>query len=133
MPSIALLEPTVSWLIQRRGQSRTSAVWTVGGSAWLLGLGSVFSFNRWSGWHPLAFVPALAHKTFFDVMDYVSSNIMLPVGAVLTSVLVGWRLSAAFATDELAETTPAARTACRWLLRYICPLAIVAVSVAALV
>jgi NSS family neurotransmitter:Na+ symporter len=132
MPSIALLEPAVAWLIQRRNFSRTAAVWAIAGAAWVLGLGSVLSFNRWAGWRPLAFVPVLADKTFFDAMDYVSSNLMLPIGALLTSVLVGWRLGAVFATDELAETTSQARVACVWLLRYLCPIAILAIFVATL-
>jgi NSS family neurotransmitter:Na+ symporter len=118
--------------MQRLGLGRTSAVWSAAGLAWLLGLISVLSLNRWSAWHPLAFVPALAPKTFFEVMDYVSSNIMLPVGALLTSILVGWRLCAAFAVDELAETTRGARLACVWLLRYACPLAILAIFFATL-
>jgi len=58
---------------------------------------------------------------------------MVPVGALLTSLLVGWRVSKAFARDELAESTPLARVACVWLLRYVCPIAILAVFIATLV
>jgi NSS family neurotransmitter:Na+ symporter len=133
IPSIALLEPTVAWLVQRWGFARARAVWLVSVSSWVLGIGSVLSFNQWSGWHPLSFVPLLADKTFFDVVDYVSANIMMPVGALLTSVLVGWRLSANFMTEELGESGRAVRVACRWLLRYACPIAILAVFVATLV
>jgi neurotransmitter:Na+ symporter, NSS family len=133
MPSVALLEPAVAWLIQRLGLGRTSAVCVVAGAAWVLGLGSVLSFSWWSGWHPLAPIPIFADKTFFDVIDYMSANIMMPIGAILTSVLVGWRLNNAFTADELSETTPAVRIACRWLLRYVCPLAILAVLVATLI
>jgi neurotransmitter:Na+ symporter, NSS family len=133
MPSIALLEPTVAWVVQRWAFGRARAVMVIGGSAWVLGLGSVLSFNKWEHWHPLSFVPLLAHKTFFDLMDYVSSNIMLPIGALLTSVFVGWRLSAAVMTEELAQSPPLARFACRWLLRYACPIAIVAVFIATLI
>jgi NSS family neurotransmitter:Na+ symporter len=133
MPSIALLEPAIAWLLQRYRLTRACAAWAVGSAAWVLGLGSVLSFNQWSGWHPLAFIPVLADKTFFNVLDYVSANVMLPIGAVLTSILVGWRLSSAFTAEELVETTPAARVACRWLLRYLCPLAIMAVFVATLI
>jgi neurotransmitter:Na+ symporter, NSS family len=133
MPSVALLEPTVAWLVQRKGWSRAPVVCGVAGAAWVLGLGSVFSFNLWSAWHPLGFVPALADKSFFDVMDYVTSNILLPVGALLTSLLVGWRLGPVFTDNELAESTSGVRAACRWLLRYLCPLAILAVFAAAMI
>jgi NSS family neurotransmitter:Na+ symporter len=132
MPSVAALEPTVAWLMQRWRLSRPRAVALAAGSAWLLGIGSVLSFNAWLHWRPLAFVPLLADKSFFDVVDYFSANIMLPIGALLTSVLVGWRLSAAFIAEELPDTSPRLRTTCRWLLRYVCPLAIVAVFAATL-
>ena len=133
MPSVALLEPIVAWVVQRWAFRRASAVLVIGGSAWVLGLGSVLSFNDWEHWHPLSFVPLLANKTFFDLMDYLSSNIMLPIGALLTSVFVGWRLSAAVMTEELAPSPTLARFACRWLLRYACPMAILAVFIATLI
>jgi NSS family neurotransmitter:Na+ symporter len=131
-PSMACLEAPVAWLVGR-GFSRPAAVWMVGVSSWLIGIGTILSFNVWSGWHPLGFIPLFAHKTFFDVLDYVCSNIALPVGALLTSILVGWRLSSSFADGQLMETTPFARIACVWLLRYVCPVAILAVFVATLI
>ncbi len=132
-PSIALLEPGLAWLLRRYGVRRSVSVWLIGGSSWALGIGSVLSFNRWADWHPLWFIPLFANKTFFDTLDYVCSNVMLPAGAFLTSVFVGWRVSAVFASEELVETTPFARMACVWLLRYVCPLAILAVFIATLV
>jgi NSS family neurotransmitter:Na+ symporter len=132
-PSIALLEPVAAWVMSRFRVGRAAAVWIIGGTSWVLGIGSVLSFNRWADWYPLSFIPLFAHKTIFDVLDYVSSNIMMPIGALLTSLLVGWRVSKAFARDELAESTPLARVACVWLLRYVCPIAILAVFMATLV
>jgi SNF family Na+-dependent transporter len=64
MPSVALLEPAVAWLIQRLGLGRTSAVCLIALAVWVLGLGSVLSFSWWSGWHPLASIPIFANKTF---------------------------------------------------------------------
>jgi NSS family neurotransmitter:Na+ symporter len=130
MPSIALLEPTVVWLSERWRIQRAPAVCIVAGAAWVLGIASVLSLSSWSSWYPLDFVPTLAHKTFFDVVDYVSSNYMLPIGALLTSVFVGWRLGPAFAADELSHTSRRTRIVCIWLLRWVCPLAILAVFVA---
>ncbi|MGA2261389.1 MAG: hypothetical protein ABSH28_08130 [Acidobacteriota bacterium] len=71
-------------------------------------------------------------KTFFDVVDFVSSNLMLPVGALATSALVGWRLSRKIVNEELMDEAPFAARVCVWLLRYVCPLAIAAVFISAL-
>ena len=131
-PSIAGLEPLVAWLEQRWGLSRTRAVMSATFTAWLLGIGSVLSFNLWASWHPLGMVRMLDGKTIFDLIDFITSNVMLPIGALMTSILVGWRLSRAVFDEELDETTPFARQVCMWLLRVVCPLAITAVFVSAL-
>jgi len=133
MPSVALLEPSVAWLVQKRGLSRKAAAWSTTGAAWLLGLGSVMSFNLLSNWHPLALLKHFEKMTFFGVMDYVSSDILLPVGALLTSILVGWRISGILVDTEAAGTTALSQRACIWLLRYICPVAIAAIFIATLV
>jgi NSS family neurotransmitter:Na+ symporter len=131
-PTIAGFEPLVAWLQQRRRFSRVRAVVTTLTANWVLGVGVVLSFSRWSGWHPLGWLPTFGNRTFFDVMDFVPSNVLLPVGALATSVFVGWRISRTILDGELNETTPFARRWCVWALRYACPIAIAAVFVAAL-
>jgi NSS family neurotransmitter:Na+ symporter len=131
-PSIAGFEPVIAWLQQRRGLSRARAVTIALSAAWLLGVASVLSFNRWSGWHPLGWFPAFKDKTFFDCLDFVPSNVLLPAGALATSVFVGWRISHTIVDGELSETSPFARRWCVWALRYACPIAIAAVFAAAL-
>ena len=128
-PSIAILEPVVAYLVQRWRLSRGAAALLSAGFVWFLGIASVFSFNLWAHWRPLGFLPGFGHRTWFDAADYVGSNLLLPLGAVLTSILVGWRLKRAVVDDELAETTPAARRACVFLLRTVCPIAILVVLV----
>jgi len=131
-PSVAGIEPVVAWLQQRRGVSRARAVAITVSAAWLLGVGGVLSFSRWSAWHPLGWLPTFENRTFFDIMDFVPSNVLLPVGALATSVFVGWRISRAIVDDQLSETTPFARRWCVRGLRYVCPIAIAAVFAAAL-
>jgi NSS family neurotransmitter:Na+ symporter len=130
-PTIAGLEPVVAWL-QQRGYSRPKAVFCSVAIVWVLAVGSVLSFNLWKDWHPLAWTSFFQHKTFFDVVDFVSSNILLPVGALLTCVFVGWRLPASLGQEELSADAPALQRWCRILLRFICPVAIGAVLIAAL-
>lgn len=131
-PSMAGLEPLIAWLQQRRGLTRGRAVAVAATAAWVSGIGSVLSFNLWSGWHPLGALPTFASSTFYDVVDFVSSNILLPVGAMATSVLVGWLLSRRIVNDELADETPLAARICVVLLRYVCPIAIAIVAISAL-
>jgi NSS family neurotransmitter:Na+ symporter len=42
-------------------------------------------------------------KTFFDLFDYTSSNILLPVGGLLVVLFVGWRMKKADVLDELTN------------------------------
>jgi NSS family neurotransmitter:Na+ symporter len=127
-PSIACLEPVVAWVSHRTGLSRGRAALVSAGAAWLLGLASVLSFNIWAQWRPLAFLPGFASRSWFDAADYLGTNLLLPLGAVLTSIFVGWRLRRAVVAEELAET-PLAGRVCVFLLRTICPIAILGVLV----
>lgn len=129
-PSLACLEPVIAWLQQRCGMKRDRAVALTMLVTWLAGIASVLSFNRWSGWFPFEWVPGLQGKTVFGVLDHVSANILLPLGALLTSVFVGWRVRHSIVADELSETTPLGRQLLGWLLSYLCPLAIAAVCAA---
>lgn len=131
-PTIAGMEPLVAWLQQRRGCSRPIAVLITLVVIWALSLGSVLSFNVWKDWHPLAWSPIFERKTVFDIVDFVSSNILLPIGALLICALVAWRLPATLAHEELSVDARVLQRWCRILLRYVCPLAIGAVLIAAL-
>lgn len=101
------------------------------GAIGVLGLGSVPSFNLWSDWRPLGAIPAFATMDFFGVLDYVSSNLFLPIGALLTSVFVGRRVNRGIVEQQLEESPPWVHRSCVWLLRYVCPLALAGVLVAA--
>lgn len=112
--SISLLEPIVAWLVENRNMSRVSATAWASAAIWLFGCGSVLSFNVWSGY-------TLFGKTFFDVSDYVTSNIMLPVGGLLISIFAAWRMSAESSRSELALAEGMAYRGWRFLVRYVAP------------
>lgn len=131
-PSIAGIEPIVAWLEQRLRLSRGRAVVGALVATWVLGFGSVLSFNIAANWHPLGAIAFFGDKTFFDVVDYVSSNILLPIGALLTAIFVGWRLPAPAVAKMFADATPTSRLLTVWALRIVCPLAILAVLSATL-
>ena len=130
-PSLAGFEPVVAWL-EGRGLRRGSAAITTGCTTWIAGVGSVLSFNRLASWHPFDRLPILSGKTLFEAADFVAGNVLLPVGALMTCALIGWRLDRTRFSAELSGSTLLVTAVCRALLRYVCPLAIAAVLFTAL-
>jgi len=94
--SISIIEPAVAWLVENRGWSRVRAAAWTGLGTWILGLGTVFSFNIWSGDDY-----KLLGKTVFDLLDYLTANIMLPLGGLAMAVFVGWVASRDMSKSEL--------------------------------
>jgi len=128
--SIAGLDPAGGWLMEKYGMKRGLATTLVAVAAWVLGLATVFSFNLWSDLHPLSMIERFKSFTIFDLTDYFASNILLPVGALLTSLLVGWRLDRQTIAADFGDR-PAVR-AILLLLRWLCPIAIAGVLVSAI-
>ena len=130
--SIAILETVIAPAVER-GVRRGRAAWAGAAGAWLVGLATVFSFNVWSDVRPLGFVPgALGERDVFGVLDYLASNVMLPVGGILIALFAGWVVPRRAALEELGlEDGPGFRL-WRLLLRFAIPLALCAVIVAIL-
>jgi len=82
--SISLIEPAVSWFDQNWGIKRKKAAWLLGSLIWFIGIGTVLSFNEWSEVH------FLGDRTFFDSVDFITANIMLPLGGLLMAMFVAW-------------------------------------------
>lgn len=129
--SIAGVEPAGAWLVERFGMRRVPAMLLVAATQWLFGLTTVLSFNLWGDIHPLAAIERFRTATIFDLVDFFSSNVLLPVGALLTSVLVGWMLDRRVLEGELGSSR-ASLAALVVLLKYVCPLAIVGVLAGAI-
>jgi NSS family neurotransmitter:Na+ symporter len=122
--SIAILEPMVSWAEEHAWLKRGPAAIAAGALAWVVGLATVFSFNLWAGWFPLGRFERFRESTMFDLIDYFTSNLLLPLGGVLIAVFVGWVLSAETTRQEMGMQTGWSFRAWRFALRYIAPLGV---------
>lgn len=118
--SIALIEPAVAWLVENRGMTRSTACFWSGATCWLLGLGTVYSFNDWAGF-------TVFGKTIFELVDFVTANLMLPLGGLMIALFAGWVLGAADSEHELRMESPGRYQAWRVLIRYIAPLGVTVV------
>lgn len=84
--AISLTEPALAWLVEDYNAKRQRVAISLGVICWILGLGTVFSFNIWADWH------IVGTKTFFDVVDFASNNVMLPLGGLLIATFAGFVL-----------------------------------------
>ena len=116
--AISISEPAVAWLSEKGKFARSTSAYTIGLLAWLLGLGSAFSFNLMSGF------TLLPEKSFFDSMDFLSNNVLLPFGGILISLFVGWRLKPEILLDQLPEMPQVFLGLLIFSLRFIAPGAI---------
>jgi NSS family neurotransmitter:Na+ symporter len=129
--AISLLELAAALLTRRFGWSRPSASGVPAAACFVAGIATVLSFNRWADWHPLRGLPGFAEATAFDLIDHVTSNVLLPVGGFALAVFAGWALPRTFLTEEL-RLPPAAAARLHWVLRYVAPAGIAAAALAQL-
>jgi NSS family neurotransmitter:Na+ symporter len=122
--AISLIEPAVAWLAENHGFRRMNAAMLVGLMTWSLGLLTVFSFNLLADFAPLGVVEALREQTFFSLFDYVTANIMLPLGGLLIAVFAGWVLRREDSADELQLGQGLLYQGWYYLIRYVTPLAV---------
>jgi NSS family neurotransmitter:Na+ symporter len=93
--AISLTEPALAWLVEDYNAVRSRVAITLGVICWILGLGTVFSFNIWADVH------LVGEKTFFDLVDYIANNILLPLGGLLIALFVGFALPRAVLAGQL--------------------------------
>lgn len=125
--AISLLELAVALLVRRFGWRRPAATAALAAACFLGGIATVLSFNLWSHWHPLAALPAFARATAFDLIDFLTSNLMLPLGGLLLAVFAGWILPVSLLAEEL-RLGPAWARRLRGMLRYVVPAGIAAAA-----
>ncbi len=139
--SISMLEPAVAYFSDRHAGGRVRFTWLLALICWVLGIGTVLSFNEWA---ELKFFVTGADgfalwawgveggKTFFDLVDYLTSRIMLPLGGLVFVLFAGWVLGREVVREELELKNPLFLNLLLVLLRVVAPLGIAVVFVAEL-
>lgn len=83
-------------------------------------MGTVFSFNVWKDYR-------IFEKTFFDILDFLTSNIMLPLGGMFIAIFVGWTLAREVSRIELKMDGDLGFQLWHSLIRYVAPVAMLIV------
>ena len=123
--SISMLEVAVAYLVEEKRFSRVWACITLFVICWIVGALCSLSFG------PLSEL-RINGGNIFDFFDSLSSNVLMTLGSLFTVLFVGWRLKRTDIYDEFTNggtlSTNARIFGVLWfLIRYICPLAIISI------
>ncbi|MDX9874314.1 MAG: sodium-dependent transporter, partial [Spongiibacteraceae bacterium] len=121
--TVALLEPVTAWLVQRRKWRRPLAALVPAVIAWLGGLVSTLSFGRWADVRP-------GGRSLFAWIDLFTADLLLPLGAVLIALVVGFRMRGEGIRDELYAESHGFYVIWRSVLRYIAAPAMIVILIA---
>jgi NSS family neurotransmitter:Na+ symporter len=114
--ALGVMEPAVAWLVERYHRTRVQAAVMVGGVTWLIGLGTVLSFNALSEFRFL-------RGTIYDNVDFITSNVMLPLGGLFITIFAAWVMCRNASADELGGAGTIYKL-WRFLARFVAPVAI---------
>ena len=114
-------EAVVSWIDERFNISREKGVLLFVGTVWFVGIATIMSLGEWSDFYPLGFIPALAEETIFDVFEWLAANILLLIGAALTSIFFGWLVPRQLKLDGLGIKDGAFYAYANAMMRYVIP------------
>ncbi|HEY5717700.1 MAG TPA: sodium-dependent transporter [Motiliproteus sp.] len=127
--AISLLEPVVAWLEEHKGISRLNSTLVAGLAIWALGILSILSLNDWADVHPLGMFSMFENKTIFDLLDFLTANIMLPLGGLLIALFVGWVMRREVVREELQMADSTSFRIWHFLLRFVTPVGVLVVFV----
>ncbi len=118
--TISLIEPAVAWLVENHGFTRRRAAAAAGVVTWLLGTVTVLSFNRWEQYKFMG-------KTAFEVLDFITANVMLPLGGLAIAVFTAWFMSRQVVRNEMAIENRRLHALWYFALKYVSPIGILIV------
>ena len=125
--NLALTEVIVRFISDRLGTSRAKTTLVVLMTSFIIGLATIFSFNILSEFR-LSNTGVFADKTLFDAKDYVTSNILMPLGGLLIVAFAGWIVPAKTSLEHFGGTAWM-HNLWIWLSRLVAPLGVIWVFV----
>ncbi len=122
--AISLLEVVASYLIDAHDWARPKAAWTLG--AIIFGFGIITAFANSAGFKMTSWLPGHG-QSFFDTMDLLTSNWMLPLGGLFIAIYAGWVMPARLRKAELTDLSGPVAAAWLFLIRFVAPLLVLVV------
>lgn len=121
--TISLLEVVVAWAIEELGMKRRKATILFAVAIAFLGVLATLSFSELSEFK-------IFGKTIFDNLDWMSANLLLPLGGVFIVIFLGWIMGPKIIADEVTNQGQVKMTFLKlfiFIIRYLAPIAILLV------
>ena len=123
--AISIIEPTALFLMNNIKVERPKAVAYCAVFIFVVGFVCILSYYK-----PSAEVFTFFGKSFFDLLDYITSIILMPLGALFFCVFVGWVVPKSTLAENLKHQMPkGVFEIWVWVIRIIVPAAIISVGV----
>jgi NSS family neurotransmitter:Na+ symporter len=117
--AISLAEPVMVWLSERFSMSLGRSALLCGAGAWALGVATILSFNTWA--FSFKFSGIVKKLGFFDVMQVLTAQLLLPLTGILIALFAGWRMKPDTMREALRLRSSWLYLAWVWLLRLAIP------------
>ena len=98
--AVSIMEAIVSSFMDHFHVSRKSAVLAEGAIAFILGVIVCMGYNKL---YFEVILPNGAKAQILDIMDYISNNLLMPIVAIGTCILIGWILKPQVIIDEVTK------------------------------
>lgn len=122
--SISLMETVVAVVMEKFGLSRAKSCITVIIMTLILGMLSVLGFSVWSEFK-------LFGMQILDLFDFTTNNIMMPILAFLTCILIGYAVKTKYVEEEvmLGEKKFRSKLLYNVMIKFICPVCMIMILI----
>lgn len=124
--SISLLEVVVSYVVDELKWNRKMASIVLGGIIFLMGIPSSLGMGVWSN------IRIVMGRDIFDSVDFIASNVFLPLGGLMLCIFIGWFWGIDKALAEITNNGKlnfALAGAWSFLIKFIAPVAILVIFI----
>ena len=123
--AVSMIEPAVRYFEDEKGISRIKSSEILGILVFGLGVLCVLSF-----YEPTKESFAIFGKSIFDILDYATSNVLMPLGVLFFSIFAGWIMpKERFYTLFLNYAPKFAVDIWHFILRFILPILVVGIGI----
>ena len=123
--AVSMIEPAVRYFEDEKGINRIKSSAILGILVFGLGVLCVLSF-----YEPTKESFAIFGKSIFDILDYATSNVLMPLGVLFFSIFAGWIMpKERFYTLFLNSAPKFAVDIWYFILRFILPILVVGIGI----